>query len=57
MMQDDDEFETEISNGQVVESTGAYVTVLQTFKNIAPIIDAVPADLDGNGEVRPVPFE
>jgi DNA damage-binding protein 1 len=50
ILQDDDEFDTGTSNGQVIESTGTYVTVLQTFKNIAPIADAVLADLNGNGQ-------
>ncbi|KAG7088601.1 hypothetical protein E1B28_012575 [Marasmius oreades] len=44
--EDDDVF----TNGRVVSNRGAYLTVLQTFKNIAPILDAVLTDVDGSGQ-------
>ncbi|KAK7464711.1 hypothetical protein VKT23_005917 [Stygiomarasmius scandens] len=35
--------------GRVVRTHGRYLTVLQSFKNIAPIHDGALVDLDGNG--------
>lgn len=31
---------------------GSYIDVVDSFKNIAPIMDAVLADTDGSGQVR-----
>ncbi|KAL0569702.1 hypothetical protein V5O48_012262 [Marasmius crinis-equi] len=36
--------------GRVIYNRGTYLTVLQTFKNIAPILDAVLADTDNSGQ-------
>ncbi|KAJ4488025.1 CPSF A subunit region-domain-containing protein [Lentinula aciculospora] len=37
-----------IKKGRIVASLGSFLDVIQTFKNIAPIRDAVLADLDGS---------
>ncbi len=39
------------TQGLVVKTKGTFVEVLETFHNIAPIVDAVSADLDGSGQV------
>ena len=39
------------SNGRVVEAMGSFITVLDSYKNIAPIMDAVLVDTDGTDEV------
>ena len=38
--------------GRVVNMKGTFVEVLQKYDNIAPIMDAVLADIDGSGQVR-----
>lgn len=40
-----------IKKGHIVTTYGSFLEVIQTFKNIAPIRDAVLADLDGSGQV------
>ncbi|OBZ68977.1 DNA damage-binding protein 1 [Grifola frondosa] len=37
-------------DGRIVSMTGNYVEVLESYQNIAPILDAVLADLDGSGQ-------
>lgn len=37
--------------GRVVEPQGSYINVLESYKNIAPIMDAISVDTDGNGQV------
>lgn len=37
--------------GRVVRSQGNFLEVMDTWKNIAPIMDAVLADTDGSGHV------
>jgi DNA damage-binding protein 1 len=37
--------------GFIVEGVGSHVSVLESFKNIAPIVDAVLVDTDGSGQV------
>lgn len=39
-------------DGRVVATKGTYIEMLETFQNIAPIMDAVLADLDDSGQVR-----
>ncbi|KAJ3896557.1 CPSF A subunit region-domain-containing protein [Lentinula edodes] len=39
-----------IKKGYIVTTYGSFLEVIQTFKNIAPIRDAVLADLDGSGQ-------
>ncbi|KAF8831356.1 hypothetical protein HHX47_DHR1000666 [Lentinula edodes] len=39
-----------IKKGWIVATHGSFIEVIQTFKNIAPIRDAVLADLDGSGQ-------
>ena len=49
--------EPDIAKGCVVATKGSYVEVFQTLvKNIAPISDAVLADLDESGQVRVFAF-
>lgn len=38
-------------DGRVISGKGSYMEVLQNYQNIAPIMDAVLADLDGSGQV------
>lgn len=38
--------------GFVITPDGSYVKVIQSFKNIGPIIDAAMVDIDGSGQVR-----
>lgn len=38
--------------GLIVQTKGTFVEVLETFHNIAPIVDAVSADIDGSGQVK-----
>ena len=42
--------ETEELKGYIIKNRGSYVTVLQTFKNIAPIADAALVDLGDIGQ-------
>lgn len=39
-------------HGLVVKTKGTHVEVLETFPNIAPVVDAVSADVDGSGQVH-----
>ena len=39
------------SKGRIVEPFGSFVKVLESFKNIAPIMDAIVVDTDGSGQV------
>jgi DNA damage-binding protein 1 len=48
---DDDPSGDNFSQGRVVESMGSFITVLDSYKNIAPIMDAILVDTDGTGEV------
>lgn len=41
----------EREKGVVVKLKGSYVEHLEPFRNIAPIVDATIADLDGSGQV------
>ncbi|PCH40170.1 hypothetical protein WOLCODRAFT_67201 [Wolfiporia cocos MD-104 SS10] len=36
--------------GRIVASKGSYVEVIESFQNIAPIVDAALVDLDGSGQ-------
>ena len=42
----------ETRGGKVVKNKGNHIEVLASFKNIAPILDAVLADPDESGQVR-----
>ena len=48
----DSEGGDDYSKGRVVEPSGSYLTVLEAYKNIAPIMDAVLVDVDGSGQVK-----
>jgi len=37
--------------GRIVDNKGNHITILETFKNLAPIMDAVLVDSDGTGQV------
>lgn len=45
------------SKGRVLEFLGSYVNVLENFKNIAPIMDAIAVDLDSSGQVSTIQYE
>ncbi|KAG5648442.1 hypothetical protein DXG03_005016 [Asterophora parasitica] len=47
---DDDDGPKGRSKGTIVESKGSYLNVVEIFKNIAPIIDAIMVDPDNSGE-------
>ena len=40
------------ANGYVITPDGSYIKIVQSFKNIGPIIDATMVDTDGSGQVR-----
>ncbi|KAG6907853.1 hypothetical protein DXG01_007117 [Tephrocybe rancida] len=42
------------TKGVVVETTGSFLNVVENFKNIAPIVDAIIVDTDGSGEQQVV---
>jgi DNA damage-binding protein 1 len=46
-----------LANGRIIAPDGSYVRVVQSFKNIGPIIDAVMVDVEGSGQVSPRQFE
>ena len=52
----DDPIIGNFSQGRVVEATGSFITVLDSYKNIAPIMDAILVDTDGTDEVNPFFF-
>jgi DNA damage-binding protein 1 len=52
MDDDDDDEVRDPAKGSIIESQGSFINVLSTFKNIAPIFDAVLVDTDGSGQVR-----
>ena len=41
-----------LKDGRVVLMKGTYLEVLQSYDNIAPILDAILEDIDGSGQVR-----
>jgi DNA damage-binding protein 1 len=49
----DDPLGGNFSKGRVVEAMGSFITVLDSYKNIAPITDAILVDTDGTDEVIP----
>ena len=46
--------ETDNLNGRIIEPEGSYLTVLQSFKNLGPIVSAVLADVEGSGQVSQI---
>ncbi|RXW24467.1 hypothetical protein EST38_g1372 [Candolleomyces aberdarensis] len=40
----------ELANGRIIAPDGSYVRVVQSFKNIGPIVDAVMVDVEGSGQ-------
>ncbi|KAF8630852.1 hypothetical protein AX17_005211 [Amanita inopinata Kibby_2008] len=42
--------EVEIGTGSILATKGSFLTVLETHKNIAPIVDAALVDVDGAGQ-------
>jgi len=55
ILQDDDmdiDDDIDCSKGRIVEPVGSFIKVLESFKNIAPIMDAISVDTDGSGQVR-----
>lgn len=51
-MDDDNDEVGDPTKGTIIGSEGSFINVLDTFKNIAPIVDAVLVDTDGSGQVR-----
>lgn len=47
----DDTSESNFSKGRVIETMGSFITVLDNYKNISPIMDAILVDIDDSGEV------
>ncbi|TFK20000.1 hypothetical protein FA15DRAFT_673909 [Coprinopsis marcescibilis] len=47
---DVDEEELEEEKGKIIEPEGSYLKVVKTFKNIAPINDAILVDTEGSGQ-------
>ena len=47
----DDPIGGNFSKGRVVEAMGSFITVLDSYKNIAPIVDAILVDTDGTDDV------
>lgn len=39
-------------DGKVVRTRGSYLDIIQTWENVAPIVDAAMVDLEGSGQVR-----
>ena len=54
VLQDDMDIDGDIdcSKGRIVEPVGSFIKILESFKNIAPIMDAILVDTDGSGQVR-----
>ncbi|KIM43302.1 hypothetical protein M413DRAFT_444121 [Hebeloma cylindrosporum] len=53
ILQDDDmdiDGDIDCSKGRIVEPDGSFIKVLENFKNIAPIMDAILVDVDGSGQ-------
>ena len=40
-----------LSSGRVITPQGSHLKVLQSFKNIGPVNDALLVDLEGSGQV------
>ncbi|CAA7261433.1 unnamed protein product [Cyclocybe aegerita] len=49
-MEVDDDHADEYSKGRVVDPEGSFISVLESYKSIAPIMDAVLVDTDGSGQ-------
>ncbi|KAG6854676.1 hypothetical protein C0991_003324 [Blastosporella zonata] len=47
---DEDSLPRDPTKGTVVQTKGSFINVLENFKNIAPIVDAILVDTDGSGE-------
>lgn len=47
---DDEDTNTVDSVARVVSPNGSFITVLETYKNIAPIMDAILVDPDRSGQ-------
>lgn len=41
-----------IAKGCIIRNQGNFLRVIQTFKNIGPVSDAILVDTDGSGQVR-----
>lgn len=49
---DDEDVDIAFSCGRVVSPNGSFITVLETYKNIAPIMDAILVDPDKSGQYQ-----
>ena len=53
---DDSDSDKREGRGKIVRTKGHYLESLESYPNIAPIVDAVLADTDGSGQVRVISF-
>lgn len=53
----EDDNPTPNSKGRVLDFAGSYINVLEDFKNIAPIMDAIVVDIDSSGQVRTIRYQ
>lgn len=51
-MDEDYDDEDDASQGYIVETHGSFIEVLSSYKNLAPILDAILVDTDSSGQVR-----
>jgi len=49
---DEDSSDNDCHWGRVISPKGSYITVLETYKNIAPIMDAVLVDPEKSGQAH-----
>ncbi len=49
---DENGSDSDYRGGRVISPKGRFITVLETYKNIAPIMDAVLVDPDKSGQAR-----
>ena len=49
---DDEGTNSNFSCGQVVSPSGSFITILETYKNIAPVMDAILVDPDQSGQYQ-----
>jgi len=47
----DEEASKSYFGGRIVDTTKSFITVLETYKNIAPILDAILVDTDNSKQV------
>lgn len=48
---DDADVDKRSNKGKIVKTNGSFVEILESYSNIAPIVDAMLVDTDGSGQV------